>query len=79
MNHTNKIGARKTIKFWLLSLKNVDRNSWEKINSGLTELNKSGEFMFNEREIATLEKNKKPHTIYYEDVSEESDFSDIDP
>ena len=74
LNYTTDVIKRKTLEFWLLTLQNVDRNSWEKICSGITNLNSTGEFIIPAETIALSEKNRdKKATTYHEDVSEADD------
>ena len=74
-NHTTDIVKRKKLQFWLLTLQNVDRNSWEKISSGINNLTSTGEFIPTET-IALSEKSRSKTTVnYHEDFSDESDHS----
>ncbi len=75
-NYTTDIIKRKTLEFWLLTLQNVDRNSWEKICSGISNLNSTGEFIIPAETIALSERNRdKMATTYHKDVSDESDHA----
>ena len=59
----------------MLTLQNVDRNSWEKISSGINNLTSTGEFIPTET-IALSEKSRSKTTVnYHEDFSDESDHS----
>ncbi len=44
-NYSTQNKQRKDLKFWLITLQHVDRNSWEKINSGILKLKSTGEFL----------------------------------
>ena len=60
----------------MLTLQNVDRNSWEKISSGIHNLTSTGEFIIPTETIAFSEKcRNKTATNYHEDFSDESDHS----
>ena len=60
----------------MLTLQNVDRNSWEKISSGINNLTSTGEFIIPTETIALSEKSRSKTTVnYHEDFSDESDHS----
>ena len=63
--------SEKKMLFWLLTLQNVDRNSWEKISSGINSLNNTGEFIIPSEIIASSERHRDRTTIsFHEDVSD---------
>ena len=72
-NHSSDKNKRKTLKFWLLTLENVDKNSWEKIINGISNLEEIGELLIPTNKILTEKKTKRLPTEYHEDVSENSD------
>ena len=49
----------KNLQFWLLTLQNIDRNSWQRISSGIENLNSTGEFIISSGRIATSEKGRE--------------------
>ena len=62
---------RKKMLFWLLTLQNVDRNSWKKISSGINSLNNTGEFIIPSEIIASSERQRDRSTnSFHEDVSD---------
>ena len=60
----------KNVLFWLLTLQNVDRNSWEKISSGINSLNNTGELIIPSEIISSSERYRdRTTTSFHEDVS----------
>ncbi len=53
-NHTTDIVKRKKIQFWLLTLQNVDRNSWGKISSVIHNLTNTGNLSYQPRQLPFL-------------------------
>ena len=69
----------KNLQFWLLTLQNIDRNSWQRISSGIENLNSTGEFIISSGRIATSEKGRERLTTsYHEDVSDDSSVTGSD-
>ena len=75
-NHSTDISKRKALQFWLLTLQNIDRNSWGKISLGIGNLTNTGEFIIPAATIELSEKNRdKVTNHYHEDFSDASDHS----
>ena len=52
-NHSTDVIKLKTLQLWLLTLQNIDRNSWVKlvISSGIGNLTNTGDFIIHERQL----------------------------
>ena len=75
-NHSTDVIKLKTLQLWLLTLQNIDRNSWEKISSGIGNLTNTGELIIPAATIELSEKNRdKVTNHYHEDFSDASDHS----
>ena len=74
--HSTDVIKRKALQFWLLTLKTIDRNSWENISAGIGNLSNTGDFLIPAATIELSEKNRdKVNDNYHEDFSDASDHS----
>ena len=64
-NHSSDSSKRKGLKFLLLTLQNVDRNSWENINIGINHLNSTGDFIIPTQNIVSSEIRRDRLTSEY--------------
>ena len=72
-NHSTDVIKQKALQFWLLTLQNIDRNSWGKNSSGIDNLTKTGDFIIPPAMIELSEKNRyKIANNYHEDFSDAS-------
>ncbi len=78
LNYSKKSNERNSMKFWFLSLTNVDRNSWEQISLSLSKMHQAGQFLLNETDIINLGKKKMIPELFYEDDSEASETSEAE-
>ena len=72
-NHSSDNNKRFFLKFWLLTLETVDKNSWEKIINGISNLEETREFLIPTNKNVSEQKTKRLPTEYHEDASENSD------
>ena len=55
-NHSSDNNKRFFLKFWLLTLETVDKNSWEKIIKGISNLEETGDFLIPTKKIVSEKK-----------------------
>ena len=57
----------------------MDRNSWEKISSGINSLNNTGEFIIPSEIISSSERYRdRTTTLFHEDISDNESLNNSD-